>query len=218
MTPSVQAPSIPSIPSIQTPEDLAALMGGHPLSAEQWAAVTAPLEPVVVIAGAGSGKTTVMAARVVYLVLTGQVRPEEVLGLTFTTKATAELRGRIRAALERAGALQETEEGEVLEPTVATYNAYAAGLLSDHGLRIGHEPDTRVMAGQGRFPPGVRALRTRGVIAATAASGAMVRIRLNQIADFTPAAAKTAASTMRSVPSTHISRPKSANCPCPAST
>ena len=53
------------------------------------------------VAGAGSGKTTLMAARVVYLVVTGQVRPEEVLGLTFTTKAAAELRERIRTALER---------------------------------------------------------------------------------------------------------------------
>ncbi len=70
-------------------------------SAQQWAAITAPLEPAVVIAGAGSGKTTLMAARVVYLVATGQVRPDEVLGLTFTTKAAAELRHRIRSALDR---------------------------------------------------------------------------------------------------------------------
>ena len=58
---------------------------------------TAPLEPGVVIAGAGSGKTTVMAARVVWLVASGQVRPEQVLGLTFTNKAAAELASRIRA-------------------------------------------------------------------------------------------------------------------------
>ncbi len=65
----------------------------------------APLAPAVVIAGAGSGKTTLMAARVVYLVLTGQVRPEEVLGLTFTTKAASELRRKIRDALVAAGVL-----------------------------------------------------------------------------------------------------------------
>ena len=47
----------------------------HEVSAQQWAAVAAPLGPAVVIAGAGSGKTTLMAARVVYLVVTGQVRP-----------------------------------------------------------------------------------------------------------------------------------------------
>ena len=72
-------------------------------SEEQLDAITAPLEPAVIIAGAGSGKTTVMAARVVWLVGTGQVRPEEVLGLTFTRKAAAELASRVSGALERAG-------------------------------------------------------------------------------------------------------------------
>ena len=89
---------------IDTPEELQRAMGtAHPPSPQQWAAITAPLAPAVVIAGAGSGKTTLMAARVVYLVLTGQVRPEQVLGLTFTTKAAAELRTRVRDALVAAG-------------------------------------------------------------------------------------------------------------------
>lgn len=128
-------------------------------SDQQWAAISAPLAPAVVIAGAGSGKTTLMAARVVYLVVTGQVRPDEVLGLTFTTKAASELRSRIRQALQAAGALEEPEDGEdVLEPTVATYNAYAAGLLTDHGLRIGHEPDTRVITDAARYQLGARAV------------------------------------------------------------
>ncbi len=74
-------------------------------SAQQFAAITAPLDPAVVIAGAGSGKTTVMAARVVWLVATGQVAPADVLGLTFTTKATAELATRIRGSLRAAGLL-----------------------------------------------------------------------------------------------------------------
>jgi DNA helicase-2/ATP-dependent DNA helicase PcrA len=75
---------------------------GVPFSDQQLAAITAPLEPGVIIAGAGSGKTTVMAARVVWLVGTGAVRPEEVLGLTFTRKAAAELSQRVRAALLKA--------------------------------------------------------------------------------------------------------------------
>ncbi|HYF71330.1 MAG TPA: UvrD-helicase domain-containing protein, partial [Nocardioides sp.] len=79
----------------------------YAVSDQQWAAISAPLTPAVVIAGAGSGKTTLMAARVVYLVVTGQVRPDEVLGLTFTTKAASELRQRIRSALQVAGALDE---------------------------------------------------------------------------------------------------------------
>ena len=79
----------------------------YPLSAQQFAAVTAPLEPAVVIAGAGSGKTTLMAARVVWLVGTGRVRPEEILGLTFTTKAASELATRVRETLTAAGILPE---------------------------------------------------------------------------------------------------------------
>ena len=76
-------------------------------SPEQWEAIRAPLEPAVVIAGAGSGKTTLMAARVVYLVATEQVRPDEVLGLTFTTKAASQLRAKVREALLAAGLLPE---------------------------------------------------------------------------------------------------------------
>ncbi|WP_370288695.1 ATP-dependent DNA helicase [Nocardioides sp.] len=163
---------------LRTPQDLQRAMAAEfPPSEEQWAAITAPLAPAVVIAGAGSGKTTLMAARVVYLVLTGQVRPEEILGLTFTSKAAAELRSRVREALTRAGALDPraaTADGpggtdpddEPLEPTVATYNAYAAGLLTDHGLRIGHEPDTRVITDAARYQLGARAVeRYTGPIA-----------------------------------------------------
>jgi DNA helicase-2/ATP-dependent DNA helicase PcrA len=146
---------------IETPEQLARAMGTpYAPSPQQWAAISAPLEPAVVIAGAGSGKTTLMAARVVYLVLTGQVRPDEVLGLTFTAKAASELRARIRGALESVGALEQdlSDDGarDVLEPTVATYNAYAAGLLTDHGLRIGHEPETRVITDAARYQLGAR--------------------------------------------------------------
>ena len=141
---------------IDSPEELREVMSAEfTFSDQQYAAISAPLEPAVVIAGAGSGKTTVMAARVVYLVATGQVLPEQVLGLTFTTKAANELATRIRAALRDAGILPppgprhpaEVADGvDVFEPTVATYNAYAAALLTEHGLRIGHEPDTRVIA------------------------------------------------------------------------
>ncbi len=154
---------------IRTPADLQAVMrASFAPSAQQFAAITAPLEPGVVIAGAGSGKTTLMAARVVYLVATGQVRPDQVLGLTFTTKAAGELGQRVRAALRDAGLLRasadaqaaESEEPEVLEPTVATYNAYAAALLTEQGIRIGHEPDTRVLADASRYQLAARAVAT----------------------------------------------------------
>ena len=137
------------------------------LSDQQWAAVSAPLEPAVVIAGAGSGKTSLMAARVVYLVANGLVGPDQVLGLTFTTKAAAELRNRVRATLADAGLGrgEVVDDEEQLEPMVTTYNAYAAALLTDHGLRIGHEPDTRVLADASRYQLAARAIaRHRGPI------------------------------------------------------
>ena len=145
---------------IDTPADLQAVMKtDFAPSEQQWAAITAPLSPAVVIAGAGSGKTTLMAARVVYLVVTGQVRPDQILGLTFTTKAAGELRSRIREALVTAGVLDAAprdDVDDVLEPTVATYNAYASNLLAEHGLRIAHEPDTRVITQAARFQLGAR--------------------------------------------------------------
>lgn len=147
---------------ISSPADLQRVMQtDFRVSDQQWAAISAPLEPAVVIAGAGSGKTALMAARVVFLVVNGAVTPEQVLGLTFTTKAASELRGRIRAALEVAGSLGNplVADDEVSEPTVATYNAYAASLLNDHGLLIGHEPDTRVMGDGTRYQLAVRAIQ-----------------------------------------------------------
>ncbi|MGA8845013.1 MAG: ATP-dependent DNA helicase [Nocardioides sp.] len=165
----------PTMPiTIETPEQLRELLGEDwTFSDAQFAAITAPLEPAVVIAGAGSGKTTVMAARVVWLVATGQVAPAEILGLTFTTKATAELEARIRESLRRAGLLpdrttappsppvpgeaEEVEEAD--EPTVSTYHSYASALLTEHGLRIGHEPDTRLIADASRFQLASRAVQ-----------------------------------------------------------
>ena len=69
-------------------------------TAEQSAVISAPLAPLAVIAGAGSGKSETMAARLVWLVANGYARPERVLGLTFTRKAAAELAGRVRTRLD----------------------------------------------------------------------------------------------------------------------
>ena len=83
------------------PPEIVAAMGGAPPTDEQWRAITMPLEPTVLVAGAGSGKTSVIAARVVYLALAalGRVEgdapgvlPGNVLCLTFTVKATDNLR------------------------------------------------------------------------------------------------------------------------------
>ena len=134
-----------------TAEGLAELLDLPAPTRQQAKIITAPLEPMLVIAGAGSGKTETMSARVVWLVANGLVRPEEVLGLTFTRKAAAELSARIRgrlAQLRHRGVLGQPEEGDdelVGEPTVSTYNSYAARIVSEHGLRSGFEPSTRLL-------------------------------------------------------------------------
>ncbi|WP_065964180.1 ATP-dependent DNA helicase [Streptomyces sparsogenes] len=173
---------------ITDPEQLKELLG-IPFTPEQLACVTAPPAPQVIVAGAGSGKTTVMAARVVWLVGTGQVAPEQVLGLTFTNKAAGELSERVRKALVKAGvtdpdpappapaapgaaptggavadgAVQgEAVPGEAVagEPQISTYHAFAGQLLKEHGLRIGLEPGARLLADATRFQLAARVLRT----------------------------------------------------------
>ncbi|MET9674161.1 ATP-dependent DNA helicase [Streptomyces sp. NPDC006482] len=146
---------------ISDPEQLKELLG-IPFTPEQTACITAPLAPQVVVAGAGSGKTTVMAARVVWLVGTGQVAPEQVLGLTFTNKAAGELAERVRTALVRAG----VTDPDVIdpdeppgEPRISTYHAFAGQLLTDHGLRIGLEPTSRLLADATRYQLAARVLR-----------------------------------------------------------
>ncbi|MBO0608505.1 ATP-dependent helicase [Myceligenerans salitolerans] len=133
---------------------IARLLGRPEPTDEQAAVIEAPLEPALVVAGAGSGKTETMAARVVWLIANRLVSPEEVLGLTFTRKAAGELSQRVQTRLAQLARALGAESGEALpgaadlaidRPTIATYNAYAAGLVGDHGLRLGVEPGARLL-------------------------------------------------------------------------
>ncbi|CAL9518270.1 ATP-dependent DNA helicase Rep [Streptomyces sp. enrichment culture] len=144
------------------PDDLRRILG-IPFTAEQMECITAPPAPQVIVAGAGSGKTTVMAARVVWLVGTGQVAPERVLGLTFTNKAAGELAERVRGALHRAGVLDPDPadpEQPPGEPRISTYHAFAGQLLGEHGLRLGVEPSARLLADATRYQLAASVLRT----------------------------------------------------------
>ncbi|MEU8654819.1 ATP-dependent DNA helicase [Streptomyces sp. NPDC048737] len=146
---------------ITDPEQLKELLG-IPFTPEQTACITAPPAPQVIVAGAGSGKTTVMAARVLWLVGTGQVAPEQVLGLTFTNKAAGELAERVRKALVRAGVTDPDvidPDNPPGEPVISTYHSFAGRLLTDHGLRIGLEPTSRLLADATRYQLAARVLR-----------------------------------------------------------
>ncbi|MER6672520.1 ATP-dependent DNA helicase [Streptomyces sp. NPDC000983] len=148
-------------PRITDPEQLKELLG-IPFTPEQTACITAPPAPQVIVAGAGSGKTTVMAARVVWLVGTGQVAPEQVLGLTFTNKAAGELAERVRKALVKAGVTDPDvidPDNPPGEPVISTYHSFAGRLLTDHGLRLGLEPTSRLLADATRFQLAARVLR-----------------------------------------------------------
>ena len=134
-----------------TPYELATLLQLPPPTREQAAVVSAPLGPLLVVAGAGSGKTETMAARVVWLVANGYAHPDQVLGLTFTRKAAGELAHRVRtrlAQLRRRLGADALIEGE---PAVATYHSYAARLLTEHGVRSGFEPAARLLTEAARW-------------------------------------------------------------------
>jgi DNA helicase II / ATP-dependent DNA helicase PcrA len=133
----------------EIPAEIVTAMGATPTD-EQWAAISMPLEPYVLVAGAGSGKTSVMAARVVYLALAAldRIRPDDNAGvlpgnalcLTFTVKATDNLRHRVRHALSGL----ELSEGE--EPEILNYHGLAQQVLDRYGILAGIEPGQRVLS------------------------------------------------------------------------
>lgn len=126
------------------------------LTAEQAAAVQdASIDsPTLVVAGAGSGKTELMAVRVLWLVANGFARPEQILGLTFTRKAAAELSKRIYESLLK---LRDSEmwpedlDYDFTAPTISTYNAYANNLFRDFALAIGYEPEAALLTEAAAF-------------------------------------------------------------------
>lgn len=158
----VALPQAPPEPRF-SPEELSALLGEkNSPTAEQSLIISSPLTPRLVIAGAGSGKTATMADRVVWLVANGWVRPEEVLGVTFTRKAAGELATRIRAKLSALARIAAADPDhkvfpagllstDALEPKVSTYHSYASGIVSDYGLRLGVERDVVLLGGAQSF-------------------------------------------------------------------
>ncbi|WP_151641507.1 ATP-dependent helicase [Corynebacterium sp. 11A] len=117
---------------------------------QQAAVIGAEQGSLLVVAGAGAGKTETMAARVVWLVANGLVRPDQVLGLTFTRKAAGQLEQRIRrnlATLKNTLGLAVDEQGRELsiEPKVATYDSYCGDLVAEYGLLLPIETSARLI-------------------------------------------------------------------------
>lgn len=112
-------------------------------SPEQQLAINAPLEPGLILAGAGTGKTTVMVERVCQLVSTGQLQPDQILGLTFTNKAAGEFKERTIKRLKQLKCYSA-------DPDISTYHSFAQSLLTNHGLRIGVDANSPTLSDSSR--------------------------------------------------------------------
>lgn len=98
-----------------------------PLNKSQKQAVEYVSGPLLIVAGAGTGKTTVIANKVAYLVEKGLAKPQEILAITFTEKAAREME-------ERVGSLLGDKAFDVW---VSTFHAFGQKVLEQHGLEIG---------------------------------------------------------------------------------
>ena len=103
-------------------------------TAEQQAAIDHPPSPLLIVAGAGTGKTTVMAERMLRFVEQNQARPDQLLGLTFTNKAAGHLKETVGRRL-----------GPDSDVTITTYHAFGAALVADHLVELGLAPQVRVL-------------------------------------------------------------------------
>ncbi len=105
------------------------------LNPRQVEAVTHDTGPLLIVAGAGTGKTTVITRRIAYLIATKRCRPEEILALTFTDKAAAEMEERVDTLVPYGYA----------DVWISTFHAFGDRLLKENALELGLTPDFRVL-------------------------------------------------------------------------
>jgi superfamily I DNA/RNA helicase len=120
------------------------------LNLEQRAAVTHTEGALMVLAGAGSGKTRVIAARIAHLVRTRRVPPETILAVTFTNKASREMQERVAPLMPDGG-----------RPMVCTFHSFAARLLREHIGLMGYRPGFAIFDTQDQLSV-VRAIMEEG--------------------------------------------------------
>jgi ATP-dependent DNA helicase UvrD/PcrA len=105
------------------------------LNNAQRTAVTHEGGPLLIVAGAGTGKTTVLTRRIAHLIAQRRARPEEILALTFTEKAASEMEERVDTLVPYGYADVE----------ISTFHAFGDRLVREHALEIGLPPDFRVL-------------------------------------------------------------------------
>ena len=106
------------------------------LNPEQRRAVETLDGPLLVLAGAGTGKTRVLTTRIAHILTTGRARPSEILAVTFTNKAAREMKARVGAML-----------GQVVEgmPWLGTFHAIGVKILRRHAELIGLKSDFTIL-------------------------------------------------------------------------
>src|SRR5262249_53105197 len=117
----------------ETPRGAERILEG--LNDAQIAAVTHEAGPLLIIAGAGTGKTTVITRRIAYLIATRRARPSEILALTFTDKAAVEMEERVDTLVPDGYA----------DVQISTFHAFGDRLIREHALELGLTPDFRVL-------------------------------------------------------------------------
>ena len=115
----------------------------RPLTDEQELAVERRNEPLLLAAGAGSGKTSVLVERFVRAVLEDGVAPGRILAITFTERAAGELRERVRTRFGELGEREAARDTEVA--FVSTFHGFCARLLRAHPLAVGLDPEFTVL-------------------------------------------------------------------------
>lgn len=106
------------------------------LNEPQKQAVTHQDGPLLILAGAGTGKTTVITSKIAWLVMEQGIRPEEILALTFTEKAAAEMEERVDKLLPLGYA----------DLWISTFHSFAERILKDNGLEIGMPNDFKLLS------------------------------------------------------------------------
>ncbi|HZS32269.1 MAG TPA: ATP-dependent DNA helicase [Methylomirabilota bacterium] len=127
--------ALPAPPSAGDATDDAARRILDGLNPAQVAAVTHDRGPLLIVAGAGTGKTTVLTRRIAHLIASRRARPEEILALTFTDKAALEMEERVDVLVPYGYA----------DVRIATFHAFGDWLLREHALELGLTPAFRVL-------------------------------------------------------------------------